>query len=31
MPYITKKGLPFAYKGAVNVEDCKSSQEVIEK
>ena len=31
MPYIAKKGLPFDYRGAVKVEDCKSSAEVMEK
>ncbi len=30
MPYLVK-GAPFRYPGAVNVEDCKSSQEVMEK
>ena len=31
MPYIAKKGLPFVYKGAVDVTECKSSAEVMEK
>ena len=31
MPYIAKKGLPFDYRGAIKVEDCKSSAEVMEK
>lgn len=30
MPYIIK-GAPFRYKGAINVEDCKTSKDVIEK
>lgn len=31
MPFIRVKGLPFVYKGSVNVEDCHTSEEVMEK
>ena len=31
MPFIRQKGLPFVYKGAVDVTDCTSSVEVMEK
>ena len=31
MSYIKIKGLPFSYRGSVNVEDCRTSEEVMQK